>query len=142
MKNHTLAPSSATEQECLATHNRPSLECNHNAELPQSPSPHPLLRHNSEPAISFGPADYAELSELLVATLGSRNFWSGHIDHFHEGFASTLTATLIIYRNSEGDICNIAPVWWDLTTRLGDDGEGPEVANDFSLRTLLSLILG
>lgn len=91
----------------------------------------------AHPEVSFGHEDYTLVWQSLLAAVGETNYFSGKIHTVHEGFCSELTLSAIIYRNREHPerpICDIVPIWWEMTTF---DSDGNELLNDFSLRELL-----
>lgn len=91
----------------------------------------------AHPEITFSHEDYAQVWQSLLADVGERNYFSGKIHTDHEGFCSELTLSVIIYRDREHPecpVCNIVPIWWEMTTF---DSNGNETLNDFSLRELL-----
>lgn len=93
------------------------------------------LRH-----VDFSRADYDALARKLFDQIGDKAFWSGQIVFAHGDFLSTLTATLIVYRK-EGEIVDLVPVWWDITTHSADQNE-EELLCDFSLSELIHRALG
>lgn len=110
--------------------------------------------------IKFTRADYELVLRAIVRAIGRGCYFNGTIRVVHPTFASTLTATLIIYRakGEQGEpIIDIVPVWWELsTTPLAEGATCPDngqstatndenniatTLNDFSFNTLRQLIL-
>ena len=92
---------------------------------------------------SFTQQEYGQVLESLLEAIGTKSYFNGRVITTHEGFSSLLTATLIVYRTAEGAIRDFVPVWWELTTFLGDPNRAPreELPNDFSFHSLRELFL-
>lgn len=84
--------------------------------------------------IEFSNADYAQVRACLLEAIDGSDFFSATVTSEHPAFESELVATIIVYRNSEGEIYDLVPVWWEMHTYDPDTGE--ELLNDFSFRTL------
>lgn len=80
--------------------------------------------------------DYAEMASRLCAQWPERgNYFNGTIPYDTDGFYSTLTCSLILYRaeGAAGRVERAVPVWWDFSTCAG----GEVAANDFSWNELV-----
>jgi hypothetical protein len=89
----------------------------------------------NDPNLEIEPAHYVAVAYELAVAVGESEFFSGSICCSHEGFDSTLTATILVYRRPEqlpegtvSVIYDIVPVWWEFTTVAPD---GSELINDF-----------
>ena len=75
--------------------------------------------------------DYALVWRSFLEAVGASNYFSGKIHTDHNDFYSTLTTSVIIYRDKshpKHPITAIIPIWWEMATFKN----GEEVANDFS----------
>lgn len=100
----------------------------------------PKNGNDSKKTIEIGPDTYREVALALVDAIGESHYYNGSIDTDCGSFYSTLTATLIVYRDRQstgegypGHITDIIPVWWEFSTTVPMEGE---VCNDFSFRVL------
>lgn len=84
--------------------------------------------------IEFSHADYAQVRTLLEEAIDGSDFFSATVTSEHPAFEAELVATIIVYRNPEGEIYDLVPVWWEMHTY--DPSTGEELLNDFSFRTL------
>ncbi len=91
--------------------------------------------------ISIGEKNYEELAALLLEALREtpQSYFNGSVEYDGEGFYSTLTCSLIVYRRGEEDengrfstIEDIVPVWWEYSVCADGVGE----PNDFSWNEL------
>ncbi|MBO7300613.1 MAG: hypothetical protein J6U53_04295 [Tidjanibacter sp.] len=100
-------------------------------------TPQRLFGASEQPEISFNANHYDQVWLSLLDSIGESNYFNGRVTTEHNEFTSTLTTTLIIYRDRhdpERPITHLAPIWWEMTTY---DSEGNELPNDFSLKELL-----
>lgn len=81
----------------------------------------------------FLPSDYSIVAAALTEAIGDKGFVAATIETSHPYFFAKLVATLIIYRDAEGEVTNVVPVWWEMHTY---DEDGIERLNDFSFATL------
>lgn len=96
--------------------------------------------------IEVGQAMYAQAASSLLEAVGDGYYYNGSIDVDGDGFYSTLTATLIVYREAEtmpegctvSHISDVAPVWWEFVTVVPGAGE---VLNDFCFKRLKDTVL-
>lgn len=79
---------------------------------------------------------YREVAGKLAEAVGARDFFNGTVSCDHREFSSSLTATLLIYRNEDtipeggrSTLTDVVPVWWEFCTVLPD---GNEMLNGFS----------
>lgn len=89
--------------------------------------------------IDFGDKEYGEVCDSLREAIGESNYFSGKIETAHDGFCSTLTLSVIVYRDREHPehpITNLVPIWWEMTTLDANSNPQP---NNFSFRELLEL---
>lgn len=96
--------------------------------------------HNNFNEITFGKEEYRQVWHTLTEAIGEREYYSGRVTTLHNGFASTLRTSLIIYRDKrdpERPIVDMVPIWWDIET-ITDEGEN--LLNDFELCELLKLV--
>ena len=86
------------------------------------------------------PSVYLKIAELLLAKIGTRDFFSGSVT-LHDGDVECrLICTLVVSRERHIPYCvvELLPVWWEFSTIEG----GVELLNDFSFQTLRTTILG
>ena len=96
--------------------------------------------------IEVGQAMYAQAASSLLEAVGDGYYYNGSIDVDGDGFYSTLTATLIVYREAEtmpegctvSHISDVVPVWWEFVTVVPGVGE---VLNDFCFKRLKDTVL-
>lgn len=96
--------------------------------------------------IEVGQAMYAQAASSLLEAVGDGYYYNGSIDVDGDGFYSTLTATLIVYREAEtmpegctvSHISDVVPVWWEFVTAVPGAGE---VLNDFCFKRLKDTVL-
>lgn len=108
-----------------------------------SKTPQRLFGCTEQPAapseVEFREEDYALVWASLVGAIGESSYFSGKIHTDHEGFCSTLTLSVIIYRDREHPerpITKIVPIWWEMTTLNASNNK---TLNNFSFRELLEL---
>lgn len=87
----------------------------------------------------FLPSDYSIVAAALTEAIGDKGFVAATIETSHPYFFAKLVATLIIYRDAEGEVTNVVPVWWEMHTY---DEDGIERLNDFSFSTLRPQLIG
>ena len=87
---------------------------------------------------------YREVGERLVETIGTKDFFSGHVNITYGDIDCQLICTLIVERGaraSEGynfcPITSLLPVWWEFHTYRNDE----EMFNDFSFKELVEATL-
>ncbi len=100
-------------------------------------TPQRLFGASVQPEISFNGDHYDEVWSTLLDAIRESDYFNGSVVTDHEDFTSTLTTTLIVYRNRhdpERPITNLIPIWWEMTTHDSEENEHP---NDFSLKELL-----
>ena len=96
--------------------------------------------------IEVGQAMYAQAASSLLEAVGDGYYYNGSIDVDGDGFYSTLTATLIVYREAEtmpegctvSHISDVVPVWWEFVTVVPGAWE---VLNDFCFKRLKDTVL-
>ena len=96
--------------------------------------------------IEVGQAMYAQAASSLLEAVGDGYYYNGSIDVDGDGFYSTLTATLIVYREAEtmpegctvSHISDVVPVWCEFVTVVPGAGE---VLNDFCFKRLKDTVL-
>ena len=96
--------------------------------------------------IEVGQAMYAQAASSLLEAVGDGYYYNGSIDVDGDGFYSTLTATLIVYREAEtmpegctvSHISDVVPVWWEFVTVVPG---AVEVLNDFCFKRLKDTVL-
>ena len=96
--------------------------------------------------IEVGQAMYAQAASSLLEAVGDGYYYNGSIDVDGDGFYSTLTATLIVYREAEtmpeggtgSHISDVVPVWGEFVTVVPGAGE---VLNDFCFKRLKDTVL-
>ena len=96
--------------------------------------------------IEVGQATYAQAASSLLEAVGDGYYYNGSIDVDGDGFYSTLTATLIVYREAEtmpegctvSHISDVVPVWWEFVTVVPGAGV---VLNDFCFKRLKDTVL-
>lgn len=96
--------------------------------------------------IEVGQAMYAQAASSLLEAVGDGYYYNGSIDVDGDGFYSTLTATLIVYREAEtmpegctvSHISDVVPVWWEFVTVVPGAGK---VLNDFCFKRLKDTVL-
>lgn len=83
---------------------------------------------------------YHDIAVSLLDAIGDGYYYNGKIENDCDEFYSTLTATLIVYREKSTDadgradyIRDIVPVWWEFSTVVPQKGEA---LNDFCFRDL------
>jgi hypothetical protein len=88
---------------------------------------------------------YAAVARAVCDAVGDSDFFNGRVECDTGGFWSTLTATLLVYRNEEtlpegmrSVISDIVPVWWEFSTVFPGMGE---VVNDFSFAEMKRFIV-
>lgn len=96
--------------------------------------------------ITVEDAVYAEAASALLEAIGDGYYYNGTVEVDGDGFYSTLTATLIVYRDKEAlpeggavyPVSDLVPVWWEFATVVPGWGE---VLNDFSFLRLRDAVL-
>jgi len=63
---------------------------------------------------------YGEIALLLKDRIEGLGFFNGSVGYDTEEFYSELTCTLIIYRDGNGRLSNVAPVWWEYHLFMSD----------------------
>lgn len=91
------------------------------------------VTEQSTEVAEFLPSDYSIVAAALTEAIGDKGFVAATIETSHPYFFAKLVATLIIYRDAEGEVTNVVPVWWEMHTY---DEDGIERLNDFSFATL------
>lgn len=91
------------------------------------------------PVFEFREGDYVLVAEALGSALEGKDFLGTHLFVELPDVDAQLIATLIVYRNDEGEIADIVPVWWEMHTYSPDDGT--ERLNDFSFKTLVKILV-
>lgn len=87
--------------------------------------------------IEFREEDYALVWRALLGAIGERDYFNGTVESHHAGFTSSLTTTLIIYRDKhhpERPITSLIPIWWEMHTL---DSEDRKHLNDFEFCELI-----
>ena len=86
---------------------------------------------------------YLEIADKLMASIGSKEFFSGKIRLTDGDTECTLICTLIVehdHKPTEGRCFNaisaLIPVWWEFHTIV----DGEEQINDFSFREFIATI--
>lgn len=87
--------------------------------------------------IEFDSQNYRALADLLMKAIDQKDYFNGSVEYDTDEFYSTLTTTMIIYRNPEdapqgGRIADIVPIWWQFDIRQ----QHGAAENDFSWREL------
>lgn len=92
---------------------------------------------------NISPQLYLRIADKLIAAIGSKEFFSGHIKHTEGDTECTLICTLVIKHDdkpTEGRCFNavsaLIPIWWEFHTTV----EGEELINDFSFREFTATI--
>ncbi len=84
------------------------------------------------------PLVYLKIAELLLAKIGTRDFFSGSVT-LHDGDVECrLICTLVVSRDRHIPYCvvELLPVWWEFRTST----ENGELSNDFSFSEMMSYI--
>ena len=84
------------------------------------------------------PSVYLKIAELLLAKIGTRDFFSGSVT-LHDGDVECrLICTLVVSRERHIPYCvvELLPVWWEFRTST----ENGELINDFSFSEMMSYI--
>ncbi len=84
------------------------------------------------------PSVYLKIAELLLAKIGTRDFFSGSVT-LHDGDVECrLICTLVVSRERHIPYCvvELLPVWWEFRTST----ENGELSNDFSFSEMMSYI--
>ena len=84
------------------------------------------------------PSVYLKIAELLLAKIGTRDFFSGSVT-LHDGDVECrLICTLVVSRERHIPFCvvELLPVWWEFRTST----ENGELSNDFSFSEMMSYI--
>ena len=84
------------------------------------------------------PSVYLKIAELLLAKIGTRDFFSGSVT-LHDGDVECrLICTLVVSRERHIPYCvvELLPVWWEFKTST----ENGELSNDFSFSEMMSYI--
>ena len=84
------------------------------------------------------PSVYLKIAELLLAKIGTRDFFSGSVT-LHDGDVECrLTTTIVVSRERHIPYCvvELLPVWWEFRTST----ENGELSNDFSFSEMMSYI--
>ena len=84
------------------------------------------------------PSVYLKIAELLLAKIGTRDFFSGSVT-LHDGDVECrLICTLVVSRERHIPYCvvELLPVWWEFRTST----ENGELSNDFSFNEMMSYI--
>lgn len=84
------------------------------------------------------PSVYLKIAELLLAKIGTRDFFSGSVT-LHDGDVECrLICTLVVSRERYIPYCvvELLPVWWEFRTST----ENGELSNDFSFSEMISYI--
>lgn len=84
------------------------------------------------------PSVYLKIAELLLAKIGTRDFFSGSVT-LHDGDVECrLICTLVVSRERHIPYCvvELLPVWWEFRTST----ENGELCNDFSFSEMMSYI--
>jgi hypothetical protein len=84
------------------------------------------------------PSVYLKIAELLLAKIGTRDFFSGSVT-LHDGDVECrLICTLVVSRERHIPYCvvELLPVWWEFRTST----ENGELSNDFSFSEMISYI--
>ena len=84
------------------------------------------------------PSVYLKIAELLLAKIGTRDFFSGSVT-LHDGDVECrLICTLVVSRERHIPYCvvELLPVWWEFRTST----ENGELINDFSFSEMISYI--
>ena len=87
---------------------------------------------------------YNHVADKLIAAIGTKEYFSGHIGTNYDNVECELRCTLFIARELEPadggnfrPITALIPVWWEFHTTVGSE----ELLNDFSFRELLDIAL-
>lgn len=100
-------------------------------------TPQRLFGASEQSEILFNANHYDEVWSTLLDAIGESDYFNGKVTTEHEGFISSLTTTLIVYRDRhapERPINRLIPVWWEMATYDEEDNQHP---NNFSLKELL-----
>lgn len=84
------------------------------------------------------PSVYLKIAELLLAKIGTRDFFSGSVT-LHDGDVECrLICTLVVSRERHIPYCvvELLPVWWEFRTST----ENGELSNDFSFSEMMNYI--
>lgn len=84
------------------------------------------------------PSVYLKIAELLLAKIGTRDFFSGSVT-LHDGDVECrLICTIVVSRERHIPYCvvELLPVWWEFRTST----ENGELSNDFSFSEMISYI--
>jgi hypothetical protein len=84
------------------------------------------------------PSVYLKIAELLLAKIGTRDFFSGNVT-LHDGDVECrLICTLVVSRERHIPYCvvELLPVWWEFRTST----ENGELSNDFSFSEMMRYI--
>ena len=92
---------------------------------------------------NISPQLYLKIADKLIAAIGTKEFFSGHITLTEEDTVCTLVCTLIVEHDNkptEGHCFNaisaLIPIWWEFHTTTN----GEEQMNDFSFKELVTTI--
>ena len=84
------------------------------------------------------PTIYLKFAELLLAEIGTRDFYSGSLTLCDGDVECRRITTLVVERDryAPGHIVAILPVWWDFKTTLDTE----VITNDFSFSEMLETV--
>lgn len=93
--------------------------------------------------IEINKEDYFGVADALKDAIGDREFFTGKVEYGCERFFSTLSATVLVYRDGRGceylgEIVKLVPVWWQFDTTLPDGSVG---VNDFGFSEMADCFL-
>ena len=96
----------------------------------------PYFYAKNRAMISIPDTLYARIASQLALRICATDYFNGRIEDQTEEAASTLTATLIVYRSAEG-VIDIVPVWWEFSMHQ----PAGEVLTDFSWKEFKAYLM-
>lgn len=92
---------------------------------------------------NISPQLYLKIADMLMAAIGSKEFFSGRVAITEGDAECTLICTLIIEHDDEpteghyfNAISALTPIWWEFHTIV----DGEELINNFSFREFTQTI--